>query len=178
MENLGLGYLAHFQLGLRAEMKEMGRMAPSLSSGGGKLAAASQLPVLPFPWHFNERKKGEGWNLASYIDSWGRTKHSDDISCLPCTWSVQDRKKDIYIWVLPSFWNISFHSRLQQRLSIWKNFFFFLKKELFCHNMFMLVFVQGQCGDIECFVSHVKPYIFMSVHAHDMPVSCNMYACK
>lgn len=57
-------------------------------------------------------------------------------------------------------------------------FFFFLKKELFCHNMFMLVFVQGQCGDIECFVSHVKPYIFMSVHAHDMPVSCNMYACK
>ena len=35
MENLGLGYLAHCQLSLWAEMKEMGRTAPSLSSGGG-----------------------------------------------------------------------------------------------------------------------------------------------
>lgn len=53
MENLGLGYLARYQLGLQAEMKEMGRMAPSLSSEGGKLALASQLAVLPLPCQFN-----------------------------------------------------------------------------------------------------------------------------
>lgn len=52
MENLGLGYLAHCQLSLCAEMKEMRRTAPSLSSGGGKPAAASWLAVLPFPCHF------------------------------------------------------------------------------------------------------------------------------
>lgn len=69
-----------------------------------------------------------------------------------CLYSVCVRQKKDVLINSSSFYEISLNQARTRIISLERGFL----EQLYCHNIFVPVLVQVQCGDLECFISPAK----------------------